>query len=208
MRRLIIGMTGSTGAILGIRMLEALKHADVETHLIISKWAQRTIEHETRHTVEQVRAMATVVHSQGDMGASISSGSFLTEGMVVIPCSVRTLGSIANGYGEHLVHRAADVILKERRKLVLVVRETPLSEVHLENMLKLARMGVVMLPPMPAFYNHPKTVEDVIDHIVMRVLDQFGIEAPFAKRWDGHMHTATKIATVAPPASPAAKSGT
>ena len=197
MRRLIIGMTGSTGAIFGIRMLEALKHTDVETHLIISKWAQRTIEHETRHTLEQVRAMATVVHSQGDMGASISSGSFLTEGMVVIPCSVRTLGGIANGYGEHLVHRAADVILKERRKLVLVVRETPLSEVHLENMLKLARMGVVMLPPMPAFYNHPKTVEDVIDHIVMRVLDQYGIEAPFAKRWDGHMQTAATIAALA-----------
>ena len=197
MRRLNIGMTGSTGAIFGIRMLEALKHTDVETHLIISKWAQRTIEHETRHTLEQVRAMATVVHSQGDMGASISSGSFLTEGMVVIPCSVRTLGGIANGYGEHLVHRAADVVLKERRKLVLVVRETPLSEVHLENMLKLARMGVVMLPPMPAFYNHPKTVEDVIDHIVMRVLDQFGIEAPFAKRWDGHMQTAATIAALA-----------
>ena len=197
MRRLIIGMTGSTGAIFGIRMLEALKHTEVESHLIISKWAQRTIEHETRYTPEQVRAMATVVHSQGDMGASISSGSFLTEGMVVIPCSVRTLGGIANGYGEHLVHRAADVILKERRKLVLVVRETPLSEVHLENMLKLARMGVVMLPPMPAFYNHPKTVEDVIDHIVMRVLDQFGIEAPFAKRWDGHMQTAATIAALA-----------
>jgi 4-hydroxy-3-polyprenylbenzoate decarboxylase len=197
MRRLIIGMTGSTGAIFGIRLLEALKGSDVESHLIISKWAQRTIEHETRHTVEQVRAMATVVHSQGDMGASISSGSFLTEGMVVIPCSVRTLGGIANGYGEHLVHRAADVILKERRKLVLVVRETPLSEVHLENMLKLARMGVVMLPPMPAFYNHPKTVEDVIDHIVMRVLDQFGIATPFAKRWDGHMQTAATIAALA-----------
>ena len=197
MRRLIIGMTGSTGAIFGIRLLEALKGSDVESHLIISKWAQRTLEHETRHTLEQVRAMATVVHSQGDMGASISSGSFLTEGMVVIPCSVRTLGGIANGYGEHLVHRAADVILKERRKLVLVVRETPLSEVHLENMLKLARMGVVMLPPMPAFYNHPKTVEDVIDHIVKRVLDQFGIEAPFAKRWDGHMQTAATIAALA-----------
>ncbi len=197
MRRLIIGMTGSTGAIFGIRLLEALKHAEIESHLIISKWAQRTIEHETCRTVEQVRALATVVHSQGDMGASISSGSFLTEGMVVIPCSVRTLGGIANGYGEHLVHRAADVILKERRKLVLVVRETPLSEVHLENMLKLARMGVVMLPPMPAFYNHPKTVEDVIDHIVMRVLDQFGIEAPFAKRWDGHMQTAATIAALA-----------
>jgi flavin prenyltransferase len=196
MRRLIVGMTGSTGAVFGIRLLEALKHLEIESHLVVSKWAQRTIEHETPYTVEKVRALATVVHSQGDMGASISSGSFLTEGMVVIPCSVRTLGSIANGYGEHLVHRAADVILKERRRLVLVVRETPLSEVHLENMLKLARMGVVMLPPMPAFYNHPKTVDDVIDHIVSRVLDQFGIEAPFAKRWDGHMQTAATIAAV------------
>src|SRR5437588_12809758 len=181
-RRLIIGMTGSTGAIFGVRMLEALKQTDVETHLVISKWAQRTIEHETNYSLEQVRALASVVHSQGDMGATISSGSFITEGMVVIPCSVRTLGGIANGYGEHLVHRAADVILKERRRLVLVVRETPLSEVHLENMLKLARMGVVMLPPMPACYNHPKTVEDLVGHIVSRVLDQFRIDAPFAKR--------------------------
>jgi 4-hydroxy-3-polyprenylbenzoate decarboxylase len=189
-------MTGSTGAIFGIRLLEALKNSEVESHLIISKWAQRTIEHETRYTLEEVRALASVVHSQGDMGASISSGSFLTEGMVVAPCSVRTLGGIANGYGEHLVHRAADVILKERRRLVLLVRETPLSEVHLENMLKLARMGVIMLPPMPAFYNHPQTVDDVVDHIVFRVLDQFGISAPFAKRWDGHMQTAATIAAV------------
>ena len=196
MRRLIVGLTGSTGAIFGIRLLEALKHSEIKSHLIISKWAQRTIEHETPYTVEQVRALATVVHSQGDMGASISSGSFLTEGMVVIPCSMRTLAGIANGYGEHLVHRAADVILKERRRLVLVARETPLSQVHLENMLKLSRMGVVMLPPMPAFYNHPKTVDDVIDHIVARVLDQFGIAAPFAKRWDGHMQTAATIAAV------------
>jgi 4-hydroxy-3-polyprenylbenzoate decarboxylase len=203
MRRLIVGMTGSTGAVFGIRLLEALKHAEVESHLVISKWAQRTIEHETRHTVEQVRSLATVVHSQGDMGASISSGSFITEGMVVIPCSMRTLAGIANGYGEHLVHRAADVILKERRKLVLVARETPLSQVHLENMLKLARMGVVMLPPMPAFYNHPQSVDDLVDHIVARVLDQFGIAAPFAKRWDGHMQTAATIAAVG---STAAKS--
>jgi 4-hydroxy-3-polyprenylbenzoate decarboxylase len=198
MRRLIVGMTGSTGAIFGVRMLEALKQCDVESHLVISKWAQRTIEHETRYSVEQVRELATVVHSQGDMGASISSGSFLTEGMVVIPCSMRTLAGIANGYGEHLVHRAADVILKERRRLVLVARETPLSEVHIENMLKLSRMGVVMLPPMPAFYNHPQSVDDIVNHIVARVLDQFGIEAPFAKRWDGHMQTAAKIAAVAP----------
>jgi 4-hydroxy-3-polyprenylbenzoate decarboxylase len=139
------------------------------------------------------------------MGASISSGSFKTDGMVVIPCSVRTLGCIASGYGEHLVHRAADVVLKERRRLVLVVRETPLSEVHLENMLKLARMGVSIVPPVPAFYNHPQTIDDIVHHIVARVLDQFDIPAPFAKRWDGHMHTATKIATVG---GPGAKSGT
>ena len=185
MRRLIVGMTGSTGAIFGIRFLEALKHADIESHLIVSKWAQRTIEHETNYALEQVRALASVVHSPGDMGATISSGSFLTEGMVVIPCSVRTLGGIAQGVGDHLVHRAADVILKERRKLVLVVRETPLSEVHLENMLKLSRMGVVMLPPMPAFYNHPASVGDIVDHIVARILDQFDIESPAAKRWNG-----------------------
>ena len=208
MRRLIIGMTGSTGAIFGVRMLEALKGGEVETHLIISKWAQRTLEHETRYTVDDVRALANVVHSPGDMGAEISSGSFKTEGMAVMPCSVHTLAGIANGYGEHLVHRAADVVLKERRRLVLVVRETPLSEVHLENMLKLARMGVTIVPPVPAFYNHPQTVDDVVNHIVARVLDQLHIEAPFARRWDGHLHTATKITTVAPSSGSAAKSGT
>lgn len=196
MRRLIVGMTGSTGAIFGIRLLEALKGTDVESHLVISKWAQRTIDHETSYTVEQVRALASVVHSQGDMSVSISSGSFLTDGMVVIPCSMRTLGGIANGYGEHLVHRAADVVTKERRRLVLVVREMPLSEVHLENMLKLARMGVIVMPPMPAFYNHPQTVDDIIDHIVARVLDQFSIAAPFAKRWEGRMRTSASVAAI------------
>src|SRR2546421_10234006 len=201
MRRLIIGMTGSTGAIFGVRMLEALKASDVESHLIVSKWAQRTLEHETRYTVEQVRGLASVVHSPGDMGASISSGSFKTAGMAVMPCSVHTLAGIANGYGEHLVHRAADVILKERRRLVLLVRETPLSEVHLENMLKLARMGVTIVPPVPAFYNHPQTVGDVIDHIVARVLDQFGIAVPFARRWDGHMRTAANLTTIGGSAS-------
>jgi flavin prenyltransferase len=196
MKRLIVGITGSTGAIFGVRLLEALQGSEVETHLIISKWGQRTIEHETGYTVDQVRALAKVVYGTGDMSAEVSSGSFKTHGMVVIPCSVRTLGCIANGYGEHLVHRAADVILKERRRLVLLVRETPLSEVHLENMLKLARMGVTILPPMPAFYNHPKTVGDVVNHIVARVLDQFGIEADFAKRWDGHMRTSANLTTI------------
>jgi 4-hydroxy-3-polyprenylbenzoate decarboxylase len=192
MRRLIVGLTGATGAILGVRLLEALKDCDVETHLIISNWARRTIEHETPYTVKQVCALATVYHNSANMAAEISSGSFLTDGMVVIPCSMRALGSIANGTGEHLVHRAADVVLKERRRLVLVVRESPLSELHLENMLKLARMGATIIPPMPAFYNHPKTINDIVDHIVARVLDQFGISAPFAKRWDGHMTSSSK----------------
>jgi 4-hydroxy-3-polyprenylbenzoate decarboxylase len=192
MRRLIVGLTGATGAILGVRLLEALKDCEVESHLIISKWAQRTIEHETPYTVKQVRALASVYHNSANMAAELSSGSFLTEGMVVIPCSMRTLGSIASGYGEHLVHRAADVVLKERRRLVLVVRESPLSELHLENMLKLAHMGVTIIPPMPAFYNHPKSINDIVDHIVSRVLDQFGIAAPFAKRWDGRMRSSAK----------------
>jgi 4-hydroxy-3-polyprenylbenzoate decarboxylase len=195
MRRLIVGLTGATGAILGVRLLEALKDCEVESHLVISKWAQQTIEHETPYTVKQVCALATVYHNSNNMAAAISSGSFITEGMVVIPCSMRTLGSIAHGSGEHLVHRAADVILKERRRLVLVARESPLSELHLENMLKLARMGVTIIPPMPAFYNHPKSISDIVDHIVVRVLDQFGISAPFAKRWDGHMNTSTKNAS-------------
>jgi 4-hydroxy-3-polyprenylbenzoate decarboxylase len=195
MARIIVGMTGATGAILGVRLLEALKDCDVESHLVISNWARRTIEHETPYTLEQVSALATVYHNSTNMAAEISSGSFITDGMVVIPCSMRTLGSIAHGYGENLVHRAADVILKERRRLVLVARESPLSEIHLENMLKLARMGVTIIPPMPAFYNHPKSINDIVDHIVARVLDQFGISASFAKRWDGRMVSSTKTAS-------------
>jgi len=187
MRRLIVGVTGATGAILGVRLLEALKECKVESHLIISNWGRRTIEHETPYTIKQVCELASVYHNSVNMAAEISSGSFLTDGMVVIPCSMRTLGGIATGYGEHLIHRAADVIIKERRRLVLVVRETPLSELHLENMLKLARAGVSIIPPMPAFYNHPKSIDDIVDHIVARVLDQFGINARFATRWDGKM---------------------
>jgi 4-hydroxy-3-polyprenylbenzoate decarboxylase len=196
MPRLIVGITGATGAILGVRLLEALKDCDVESHLVISNWARKTIEHETAYTVKQVCAMANVYHNSTNMAAEISSGSFITQGMVVIPCSMRTLGSIANGYGEHLVHRAADVVLKERRRLVLVARESPLSELHLENMLKLARMGVTIIPPMPAFYNHPKSIDDIVDHIVARVLDQFGIAVPFAKRWDGRMKTTSGLNAV------------
>jgi len=188
MKRLVVGITGATGAVFGIRLLEALHGVEgVETHLVLSKWAMQTIEHETSMTVAQVRELATETHSEGNMGASISSGSFLTDGMVIAPCSMRTLAAIAHGVGDHLVHRAADVILKERRKLVLVARELPLSDIHLENMLKLSRMGVTIMPPMPAFYNHPATIDDIVNHIVARVLDQFGLPADFAKRWEGQM---------------------
>jgi 4-hydroxy-3-polyprenylbenzoate decarboxylase len=191
-RRLIVSLTGATGAILGVRLLEALKQSDVESHLVMSKWARRTLEHETSYTLKQVTALASVYHNSANMAAEISSGSFITEGMVVIPCSMRTLGSIAHGTGENLVHRAADVVLKERRKLVLVTRESPLSELHLENMLKLARMGAMIVPPMPAFYNKPKSIDDIVNHIIARVLDQLNIPAPFAKRWDGQMDSSAK----------------
>ncbi len=185
--RMIVGMTGATGSVYGIRLLQALRTAKVETHLVISKWGLQTTLHETGYSVEQLRALADVWHQSGDQGASISSGSFVTEGMIVAPCSVRTLAAIAHGTGDHLVHRAADVVLKERRKLALVVRESPFSEVHLENMLKLARMGVTILPPVPAFYNRPKTIEELVDHTVMRVLDQFGVHVDLMPRWDGEM---------------------
>ncbi len=187
MKRLIVGMAGSTGAIYGVRLLEALRQLDVESHLVMSKWAERTIEHETPYTVDQVKAMATCVHSLTNQGASISSGSFLTAGMAIMPCSMKTLAAVAHGFSDNLVHRAADVILKERRKLVVVARETPLSSIHLENMLKLSNLGAVILPPMPAFYNHPQTLDDIVDHVVARVLDQFGFHWDRARRWDGKM---------------------
>lgn len=198
--RLIVGITGATGAILGVRLLQALKGSDCETHLVMSKWAGRTLAHETPHSVEDVQAMATHSYAPGDQGAAISSGSFLTSGMVVIPCSMRTLGAIASGQSENLIHRAADVVLKERRKLALVVREAPLHEIHLENMLKLSRMGVVIIPPVPAFYNHPQSLDDVINHIVQRVLDQFDIHLDVAARWDGVM-SGKQITAKKPPAT-------
>jgi flavin prenyltransferase len=186
-KRLIVAITGATGAIYGVRVLERLRDAGVETHLVISRWGARTLLHETAWSREQVEALATDTYAPADMGAAISSGSFRTDGMIIAPCSAKTLAAIAHGYGDNLVHRAADVVLKERRKLVLAVREAPLSEIHLENMLKLARMGTVILPPMPAFYNHPQSVTDVVDHTVGRILDQFGIDMPGAARWAGEM---------------------
>ena len=186
--KLIVGMTGATGAIYGVRLLERLREAGAETHLVISRWGARTLLHETPFSREQVEALASHAYAPADMGAVISSGSFRTDGMIIAPCSAKTLAAIAHGFGESLVHRAADVVLKERRRLVLVVREAPLSDIHLENMLALSRMGAVILPPMPAFYNHPATVDDIVDHTVSRVLDQFGIEVPSAARWSGEMN--------------------
>ncbi|MBI3976544.1 MAG: UbiX family flavin prenyltransferase [Chloroflexi bacterium] len=185
--RLIVGMTGASGAIFGVRLLERLRDLEVETHLVVSKWAERTIEHETACTVAAVQALASVVHPVRNQAAPISSGSFRTDGMVIVPCSVKTLAAIAHGFADNLIGRAADVALKERRKLVLVVRETPLSDIHLENMLKLSRMGAVILPPVPAFYNHPQTIDDVVDHLVARILDQFGLNPDWARRWDGRL---------------------
>lgn len=183
--RLIVGITGSSGAILGIRALEALRALGVETHLILSQWARATIAHETQYKTEQVEGLASVVYREDNQGAAISSGSFKTDGMLIAPCSMKTLAGIRSGYGEGLVCRAADVVLKERRKLVLVGRESPLSEIHLDNMLALSRMGAVILPPVPAFYNRPANVDDIVNHIVGRALDQFGLETPGVRRWQG-----------------------
>lgn len=184
--RLIVGMTGATGAPLGVSLLQVLREMpEVETHLVLSKWAKTTIELETPYSVREVSALADYCHNPVDQAATISSGSFHTNGMIIIPCSMKTLAGIRAGYAEGLVGRAADVVLKEGRKLVLVPREMPLSTIHLENMLALSRMGVAMVPPMPAFYNHPQTIDDITQHIVARVLDQFGLEHPNARRWQG-----------------------
>jgi flavin prenyltransferase len=183
--RLIVGITGATGTIFGVRILQMLHGSGVETHLVVSKWAARTLTHETPHSLKYVQGLATQSYNIGAQGAAISSGSFVTLGMVIAPCSMRTLAAIAHGLGDNLIHRAADVILKERRKLVLVVRESPFNEIHLENMLKLARMGVVILPPVPAFYNNPQSLDDMINHIAMRVIDQFDVHLDVMNRWDG-----------------------
>ena len=190
-RKLIVALTGATGTIFGVRLLEMMKGTGIETHLVMSKWAARTLVHETSHTVEQVQRLATHVYPLADQGAAISSGSFLTMGMVVVPCSMRTLSAIAHGLGDNLIHRAADVILKERRRLVLAIREAPLSDIHLENMLKLSRMGVVICPPMPAFYTRPQTLDDLVNYTVARLLDQLDIHLDVRNRWTGMTEVGT-----------------
>ena len=180
--RLVVGITGATGTILGVRLLAALRELDVETHLVLSRWGRATLELETGLTASDVYDLADHVHGPGDQAAAISSGSFRTDGMIIAPCSMKTLAAIRAGYGDGLIARAADVTLKERRKLVLVPRELPFSEIHLENMLALTRMGAVVAAPVPAFYTKPRSVEDIVEHICARVLDQFGLDLPVV-RW-------------------------
>ena len=184
-RRLVIGISGASGTIYGIRMLEMLRKMDIETHLVMSKSAEMTMVYETKLKPKDVRALASVNHPPADIGASISSGSFPTMGMIIAPCSVRTMSEIATGVTSSLLSRAADVVLKEKRRLVLAVRETPLHVGHLRTLTTLAEIGAVVAPIVPAFYNKPKSVDDIINHTVGRLLDLFGIETKLVKRWQG-----------------------
>ncbi|GFN40157.1 MAG: UbiX family flavin prenyltransferase [Thaumarchaeota archaeon] len=184
--KLVIGITGSTGVIYGVRMLEVLRECKVETHLIITEWAKKCLAMETEHNFDHVKSLASHYSDESNMASGVSSGTHKTDGMIVIPCSMKTLSSIANGYDETLVARAAAVTLKESRKLVLVTRETPLTSINLENMLKLARIGVIILPPMPGFYTKPKSIDDIVNHTVGKCLDQFGIEHTLYKRWQSN----------------------
>ncbi|GHA73010.1 flavin prenyltransferase UbiX [Formosimonas limnophila] len=183
-KRLIIAITGATGAVLGIRLLDVLREiGGVETHLIISEAGWLTIEHELKFSKDDIRARADMVHANKNIGASIASGSFSCDGMIVAPCSMKTLAAIAHGYSDNLISRAADVTLKERRRLTLLVRETPLSLIHLRNMTAVTEAGGVIFPPVPAFYQQPHTIDDIVNHTVGRVLDGHGIDAKLAPRW-------------------------
>ncbi|MCK5554223.1 MAG: UbiX family flavin prenyltransferase [Deltaproteobacteria bacterium] len=182
MKRIIVGISGASGAIYGIRMMEALK-GRAESHLVISMAARRTISMETSYEVPQIESMAVTVHDFNNLAAPISSGSFRTDGMVIVPCSMKSLSAVANSYGENLMARAADVTLKERRRLVLVVRETPLHIGHLRLMVRASEMGAIIFPPLPTFYNRPETLEEVLDHTIGRILDLFEIEHTLFKRW-------------------------
>jgi len=185
--RLIVGISGASGVIYGVRLLQALKglprELSVETHLVMTRTAEVALAHETDFKVEDVRRLADVAFRVDDLAAAISSGSYRTIGMIVAPCSMRSLGEIANGITSNLLTRAADVVLKERRRRVLVARETPLHAIHLRNMTTLAEMGAIIAPPVPAFYNRPKTLDDVVDHTVGRLLDLFDLDTGKVKRW-------------------------
>jgi len=191
-RRIVVGITGASGVVYGIRTLSLLKEMGIETHLIISASGRRNIEIETQLTPSQVEAMANVVYDDRDMGAALSSGSFLTGGMIVVPCTIKTLSGIANSYTNNLIVRAADVTLKEGRKLILVVRETPLHKGHLRLMTMAADMGAHILPPIPSFYHQPKTIEDIIDQTIGKIFDYLAIENDLFRRWGSAGETAGK----------------
>ena len=186
--RIVIGIAGASGVIYGVRMLQLLKDTNYETHLIISEAAKLNIEIETKYRAKEVSAMADYTYDHKNLAASLSSGSFLTEGMVVVPCTIKTLSGIANSYTENLLVRAADVTLKEKRKLVLVVRETPLHKGHLRLMTMAADLGAHILPPVPSFYHMPKTIDDIIDQTIGKIFDYMGIEHYLFKRWNGIEH--------------------
>jgi len=190
--RIVIGIAGASGVIYGVRMLQLLKDTNYETHLIISEAAKLNIEIETRYMAKEVAAMADYTYDHKNLAASLASGSFLTEGMVVVPCTIKTLSGIANSYTENLLVRAADVILKEKRKLVLVVRETPLHKGHLRLMTMAADIGAHILPPVPSFYHMPETIDDIIDQTIGKIFDYMGIENKLFRRWNGIEHTDEK----------------
>jgi polyprenyl P-hydroxybenzoate/phenylacrylic acid decarboxylase-like protein len=183
--KLLVALTGASGVIYGVRLLEVLKgQKDVETHLMVSAWAKKNLAIETDYTAENIIALSDFYYNEDDLAAKVSSGSFRHDGMVIIPCSMKTMALIASGVSSNLIQRAADVTLKENRKLVLVPRETPLNTIHLENMLKLSRIGVVIMPPMPAFYSKPASLDDIVNHFIGRVLDQFNIsDMGLSYRW-------------------------
>jgi polyprenyl P-hydroxybenzoate/phenylacrylic acid decarboxylase-like protein len=181
--KLVVAISGASGVVYGIRVLEELKKKSVETHLIVSRWGQEVIKMETGHAIEYVNSLASYYYTEYDLAAPITSGSFACDGMLIVPCSMKTLAGISSGYADTVLLRAADVMIKERRRLVLVVRETPLSPIHLDNMLKLSKIGVTIFPPLPAFYIKQETIEDLIRNTVGRILDQFGIHVDGFVRW-------------------------
>lgn len=187
MKKIVVGISGASGTIYGVRLLEAL-HAldDVEVHLVLSRWAKENLAiEETGYTFTEVKQLADYVYSEQNMGATIASGSFLHDGMVIVPASMKTVAAVATGLGDNLIARAADVTLKEQRKLIVVPRESPFNQIHLENMLKLSKMGVSIVPPIPAFYNNPKTIDDIVNHSVMKILDQLRLRNEVSPRWEG-----------------------
>ncbi len=182
---LVVGITGASGVIYGVELLKVLQTIDIETHLIMSSSAGRNLAIETNYSVEEVHSFADVVHSNKNLGAAVASGSFLTQGMIVVPCTIKSLSGIAYSYSDNLITRAADVTIKEKRPLIMMIRETPLHKGHLEMMVRCADLGATILPPMPSFYHDPKNIQDIINHSIGKVLDQFGIEHDLFQRWDG-----------------------